>query len=242
MSLHRDDIRHNNAPFCMILRCCCPLFAGSERRINDSHWWGFGVSKRLVKAMPTSWYVPPSVRSNVDGRLPVHSVGITSDPLCVTECISFACLGWWWDWRVEGNPDEQTVTRCHVVGGGEHNGHLKEKVNNINPCLYVLLQPACSGDPSPTTWMITRPYRSLLQPNNNPLLQDHLCLHGCKTLLYCIPYCIYIRIYTYVCTYVYNEYIMYTYIQKSIFRPTKWKKAKKLNRFHVWLYFLILAK
>lgn len=32
-------------------------------------------------------------------------------------------------------PYEQAVTRCHVVGGREHNGRLKEKVNNINPCL-----------------------------------------------------------------------------------------------------------
>lgn len=71
--------------------------------------------------------------------------------VCVCMCVC-VCLGWWWDWRVEGNPDEQTVTGCHVVGGGEHNGHLKEKVNNINPCLYLLLQPACSSDPSPTTW------------------------------------------------------------------------------------------
>lgn len=46
-----------------------------------------------------------------------------------------ACLGGDGIEGVEGNLYEQAVTRCHVVGGPEHNGQLKENVNNINPHL-----------------------------------------------------------------------------------------------------------
>lgn len=73
--------------------------------------------------------------SSVDWRHPGRSVGnnkwaFVCDPLCDV-CVSQR----WWDWRVESHPYEQAVTRCHVVGGREHNGHLREKVNNINHCL-----------------------------------------------------------------------------------------------------------
>lgn len=88
--------------------------------------------------MPTWWFVLPSVHWSVDRRLPGRSVGdnkwaFVCYPLCDV-CVS----RWWWDWKVECNPYEQAVTRYHVVGGREHNGHLNVKVNNINPCLCCL--------------------------------------------------------------------------------------------------------
>lgn len=110
-----------------------------------------GSVRGTCGTMPTSWFRPSSVNSNLEGKLPVHSVGITSGPLCASECVIMCvCVFVMVEWRVEDNPDEETVTRCHVMGGSEHNGHLKKKVNNINPCWYSPLHPACCCDPSPT--------------------------------------------------------------------------------------------
>lgn len=99
---------------------------------------GHREASAIVAVMPTWWFVLPSVHWSVDRRLPGRSVGdnkwaFVCYPLCDV-CVSW----WWWDWKVECNPYEQAVTRYHVVGGREHNGHLNVKVNNINPCLCCL--------------------------------------------------------------------------------------------------------
>lgn len=105
---------------------------------TDEDFGGHREASAIVAVMPTWWFALPSVHWSVDRRLPGRSVGdnkwaFVCDPLWDV-CVS----RWWWDWRVEGKPYEQAVTRYHVVGGREHNGHLKENVNNINPGLCHL--------------------------------------------------------------------------------------------------------
>lgn len=122
--------------------CCCHMFAWSECRLTDLHWWGFwgGASRGFshsscdANMMICTPFSPLKCRQETSWTLSRgHKWAFVCDPLCDV-CVS----RWWWDWKVEGNPYEQAVTRYHVVGGREHNGHLKEKVNNINPCLCCL--------------------------------------------------------------------------------------------------------
>lgn len=77
----------------------------------------------------TWWFILSSVHWSVDWKHPGHSVRNNK--------WSFVCLSsdGTEGSRVESNPYEQPVTRCHVVGR-RHNDQLKEKVNNINPHLY----------------------------------------------------------------------------------------------------------
>lgn len=106
-----------------------------------------------------------------DNKRPIVCVWVRD---CV--CVSL----WWWKWRVEDNPDEETVTRCHVMGGSKHNGHLKKKVNNINPCWCSPQHPSPCTDPSPTHkeshWPAWALYSHIMARHSRPALFT-LCLN-----------------------------------------------------------------
>lgn len=108
------------------------LMTGNVHCINGLYWRGCGSLRGICRATLASWSQLSPVNSNLNGRLPVHSVGTTSDPLCASEgMILCVCESLWrWKRRVEDYVNMEAVTRCHVMGGGEHNGHLRTKVNN----------------------------------------------------------------------------------------------------------------
>lgn len=92
---------HNHNSRVMVgLHLCNVLLSYVCMEWMPSHWLalmrilgGHREASAIAAVMPTWWFVLPSVHWSVDRRLPGHSVGDTSEPLCVTRCAMCACLG-----------------------------------------------------------------------------------------------------------------------------------------------------
>ena len=132
-------MHHSVWPCSLLSTTLITIMRGNESYINGLYWWGFRVNEGLIQGLANilTWALFSQLWSG--GEASCTLVGSNKRPIvcvwvrdwvCVCVCL---CDG--------GSGGSRTTMMRRLWPGvmwwveSEHNGHLKEKVNNINPLL-----------------------------------------------------------------------------------------------------------